>query len=161
MNLLVMNRTVSAGKKNHNEPCWSCQSSGLIFPPCKGKGAAGAATAQAIKPPHLITHLPAPEPSKAKPKLLAKSSLVPLALTFFLFQGSCFGNAVLMPGEGISGQSHGWEGEESAGLEREVVLEPFEVLMTIMEMGVKGGGEAESWLGKATEVESEISGTGE
>lgn len=46
-------------------------------------------------------------------------------------------------------------------MEREVVLEPFEVLMTIMEMGVKGGGEAESWLGKATEVESEISGTSE
>lgn len=110
MNLLVMNRTVSAGKKTHNEPCWSCQSSGLIFPPCKGKGAAGAATAQAIKPPHLITHLPA-----AEPRLLAKPSLGPLALTSF--PGSCFGNTVLMPGEGISGQSHSWEGEEGAEVE--------------------------------------------
>lgn len=41
----------------------------------------------------------------------------------------------------------------------EVVLEPFKTLMMIMGMGVKGSGEAESWLGKATGVESEISGT--
>lgn len=41
----------------------------------------------------------------------------------------------------------------------EVVLEPFKALMMIMGMGVKGSGEAESWLGKATGVESEISGT--
>lgn len=33
--------------------------------------------------------------------------------------------------------------------------------MMIMEMGVKGSGEAESCLGEATGVESEISGTGE
>lgn len=39
------------------------------------------------------------------------------------------------------------------------MLEPFKALMMIMGMGVKGSGEAESWLGKATGVESEISGT--
>lgn len=42
----------------------------------------------------------------------------------------------------------------------EVVLEPFKALMTAAEMGVKGSGEAKSWLGKATGVESEIRGIG-
>lgn len=42
----------------------------------------------------------------------------------------------------------------------EVAFEPLEALMMVMEMGVKGSGEAESWLGKATGVESEIRGTG-
>lgn len=42
----------------------------------------------------------------------------------------------------------------------EVVLEPFKALMTAVEMGVKGSGEAKSCLGKATGVESEIRGTG-
>lgn len=144
MNLLVMNRTVSAGEK-HNEPCWSCQSSGLIFPPCKGKGAAGAPTAQAIKPPHLITHLPAPEPGEAKLKSLSKPSQGPLALTSF--PGSCLGNAVLMPGEGISDKAMVGSVKRVQEWRVEVVLEPLEVLMMIMEMGVKGGGEAESWKG--------------
>lgn len=42
-----------------------------------------------------------------------------------------------------------------------MVLEPFKASMMVIEMGVKGSGEAKSWLGKDTGVESEIRGTGE